>query len=270
MRPETEYRTILLYYTTRALTNQADTLLAMAGIVRRLSSKMRSRFFQGLPAASFDTFMIFTGSLLRRRQGFPSYSWCGWIGRVNFYRPINENSWLCHKTWIIWYKRSSSGSVNLVWDITANETFPTAYMNFAGYRYRLPFGSRHGLKFSTSRTTPTQEFYFEREFPPYPILQFWTLAVYFTISDFEVFSASASIQDKFGTPCGHIEMDGFEETTFFETSSSLEFILLSDGDYPRDDWKFGDKGNSNYPANSVELPCYHVLLLEWIGGIAER
>ncbi|KAH9215479.1 heterokaryon incompatibility protein-domain-containing protein [Leptodontidium sp. 2 PMI_412] len=273
MKPEVEYRTILLYYTPRALTNQADTLLVMAGIIRRLSSKMRSRFSQGVPAAAFDTFMIFSAhdSLLRRRQGFPSYSWCGWIGQVNFYDPINENCWLFHKTWIIWYKRSSSGSVNLVWDITANETFPTANMDFVGYRHRLPFGSRHGLKFSTSRTTPTHEFYFEREFPPYPILQFWTLAVYFTISDFEVFSASASIQDKFGTPCGRIEMNGFEETTFFETSGPLEFILLSDWDYPRSKgWKFRDKGNSNYPANSAELPCYHVLLLEWIGGIAER
>ncbi|KAH6699737.1 heterokaryon incompatibility protein-domain-containing protein [Leptodontidium sp. MPI-SDFR-AT-0119] len=252
MPPEMEYRTILLYYTPRALTNQADTLLAMAGIIRRLSSKMRSRFFQGVPAAAFDTFMIFCayGSLLRRRQGFPSYSWCGWIGQVSFYDPINENSWLFHNTWIIWYKRSSSGSVNLVWDIIANETFPTANMDFVEYRHRLPFG--------------------KRDFPPYPILQFWTLAVYFTISDFAVLSASASVQDKFGTPCGHIDMDGFEETTFFETSSPLELILLSDGDYPRSHRMFGDMGNLNFPANSDELPCYNVLLLEWIGGIAER
>lgn len=34
--PESEYRLILFYYTSRGLTNQADALLAMAGIIWRL------------------------------------------------------------------------------------------------------------------------------------------------------------------------------------------------------------------------------------------
>ena len=210
------------------------------------------------------------GSLLRRRQGFPSYSWCGWIGGIDTYEPLLENSWLCHKTWIIWYKRSSSGSINLVWDIMANETFPATDMDFLGYRQRFPFGDRHRLKFPTSRTTPTQEHYFEREFPPYPILQFWTLAIYLTISGFQVFGATASIRDKFGTKCGHLMMDGFEETTFFDTTSPLEFIVLSErepGASSMTDW---DEGDLNYPAGSSIWKYYNVLLLEWNGGIAER
>lgn len=233
---------------------------------------MRCKFFQGVPAAAFDTFMIFSKiiSILRRRSGFPSYSWTGWIGPVGFYEPrINENRWLAEKTWIVWYKRSSSGSVNLVWDIMANETFPTADTSYLGYRQRSPFGQRHELSCSTSRTTPTHEHSFEREFPMYHILQFWTLAVYFTISDFDVFLASASIRDKFGIKCGRIKMDGFEESSFFETSGPLEFVLLSERevDTSRTDW---DGGELEYPSSPIIWIYYNVLLLEWNGGIAER
>jgi hypothetical protein len=41
------------------LTNQENALLAMAGILRRISSKMKSRFFQGAPVAAVDTFLVF-------------------------------------------------------------------------------------------------------------------------------------------------------------------------------------------------------------------
>lgn len=271
--PEIEYRTILLYYSPRALTNQSDALLAMAGIIRRLSSKMKCRFFQGVPTAAFDTFMVFNAnsSILRRRQGLPSYSWCGWIGELRLYDPSEENGWLYNKTWIIWYKRSSSGSVNLVWDIMANETFPVYDLDFLGYRQRRPFGDRHALSFSTSRTTPTEEYHFDRDFPPYPILQFWTLAVYFTISNIQVFEALAFIKDRFGSQCGIIELDGFEESTFFETSGPLEFIVLSERETDltfMTDWDKGD--DLAYPAVSSVWKYYNILLLEWDGGIAER
>ncbi|PMD22783.1 HET-domain-containing protein [Hyaloscypha hepaticicola] len=268
--PEGEYRTILLYYTPRVLTNQQDALLAMAGIIRRLSSKMQSRFFQGIPVAAFDTFLVFqsNGGLLRRRQGFPSYSWCGWIGPVIFDEPYEENDWLSDKTWIIWYKRSSSGSTNLVWDILANETFPVADMNFVGYRRRSPFGDRHALKFPTSRTAPTQEHYFEREFPTYQILQFWTLAVYLSISNVQVFHASAFIRDRFGRKCGQIWMDGFEETTFFEMKSPLEFILLSEREKERN-FRDGKDIEEVYQSRRTSRD-YNVILLEWNEGIAER
>ncbi len=63
-RPEAEYRIILLYFTPRALTNQGDALLAMAGIIRRLSIEMKSSFFQGIPVAAFDTFLVSTAIIV--------------------------------------------------------------------------------------------------------------------------------------------------------------------------------------------------------------
>jgi hypothetical protein len=273
--PEAEYRIVLSYFTPRLLTNQGDALLAMAGIIRRLSSKMGSRFFQGIPVAAFDTFLVFHSHncLLRRRQGFPSYSWCGWIGPVIFYEPHEENHWLSDKTWIIWYERRSLGSINLVWDIRVNEAFPVADMNFLGYRQRSPFGDRHALKFPTSRTAPTQFPFILRRLPTYPILQFWTLAVYLSISNVQVFHGLAIIRDRFGKRCGRIWMDGFEGTKFFESKSPLEFIILSERqmEYKPMDSNFRDDKDIEEVYQSRETSRdYNVMLLEWNERIAER
>ena len=73
---------LLLSFTKRNLTYQADTLRAVGGLIRQIESP----FFQGLPTATFDLFTLFAGHFrhLRRRECFPSYSWPGWIGRVRF------------------------------------------------------------------------------------------------------------------------------------------------------------------------------------------
>jgi hypothetical protein len=141
-------------------------------------------------------------------------------------------------------------------------------MTFFGYRRRSPFGDRHALKFLTSRTAPPQEHYFEREFPTYPLLQFWTLAVYLSISDVQVFDALAVIRDRFGKRCGQIWMDGFEESTFFEMKSPLEFILLSEREK---EWNFRADSDIEETYQSRETSRkYNIMLLEWNEGIAER
>ncbi|KAK3305141.1 uncharacterized protein B0T15DRAFT_368905, partial [Chaetomium strumarium] len=62
----------------RALTNDADALRAMAGILRRLSQRSRCRMLQGLPTGLFDKYVLLRGPVAGRRRGFPSYSWAGW------------------------------------------------------------------------------------------------------------------------------------------------------------------------------------------------
>lgn len=69
-------------------------------------------------------------------------------------------------------------------------------------------------------------------------------------------------------------MDRFEETDFFETSGSLEFIVLSEADCYSEysfssDWRPSPLDYcTNW--NAGQWKFYHVLLLEWNGGIAER
>jgi hypothetical protein len=201
---------------------------------------MKCGFFQGVPTATFDYFVAFRafGSLLSRRLGFPSYSWTGWIGGVDF--PVkftgdddggdegDENNWLAHRTWIVWYKRSPLGAINWVWEPMANELFPANTLEYIGYRSRPKFPNRNSLGFPTSRTTPTEVIRFDCTMLPYPLLQFWTLAVYYTISDLQVFTAEAYVLDSREKRCGSIYIDGYEDGTFFEREGAFEFIVLSE------------------------------------------
>jgi hypothetical protein len=158
------------------------------------------------------------------------------------------NDWLKIQTWIIWHKRSFSGITNLVWDPAANESFPIHNLEYEGYRERRPFRSPAAFRIATSRTTPTEVLTFAMPRLTYPLLQFWTLAVFYKIGNINVFEASGDVLAESGTVCGTISLDGFEETTFFDSGGVFEFILLSEWD----------------------PDLYNIMLLEWNGGVAER
>lgn len=252
--PIDDFSIMLLHYSRRVLSNQDDVLRALAGIIRRLSERAKHTFFQGLPTGSLDAFILFRphDNLLHRRKGFPSYSWIGWKGGIEFDFTFDiadiVNDWLRTKTWIIWYKRSPSGITNLVWDPSANDSFPTEDSEYVGYRERQPFRSPPALKITTSRTSPTEDLPFDIPSMKYHLLQFWTLVVFYQIGDVNVFKAQGKVLDERGSVCGHISLDGFEETTFFDSKNIFEFILLSE----------------------KNPHMYNVMLLEWCGGVAQR
>ncbi|KAK3374788.1 hypothetical protein B0H63DRAFT_502898 [Podospora didyma] len=201
--PILNYGSLLSSYTRRALTEQSDILRAMAGInrrIRRISLRFGYRMLEGIPTGAFDWFVLFVRFGLCRRDGFPSYSWAGWRGKVDFPLYDDTNEWLRLRTWIIWY----------------------------------------------------------------PLLQFWTLALFFSLHYVESHVPSASVHDRAGVKCGDVFLDGFEESKLFDQEGLFEFILLSqsDSDLPQflhlstavKDWKW-----------------YNVMLIEWKeGGIAER
>ncbi|KAK1755499.1 heterokaryon incompatibility protein-domain-containing protein [Echria macrotheca] len=266
--PLHDFGNMLIYYNKRALSFPSDVLRALAGITRRVSQQAKCRFLQGMPTAAFDAFLLFecnaTGSL-RRRQGFPSYSWVGWKGGLVVTKRSrkfdNLNHWLERYTWIIWYKRSASGVVNPVWDPAANEQFPLGDMSFPGYRKRRPFRGPPGVSINSTRTSPTQEL--DGDSMPrteYPLLQFWTVSARFRMQ-LEVASAGtgeARIMTTQGTLAGLILLDGMEETDMFSTQDSFEFILLS-----------RTMGRSPWSTQEPE-EGYYVMLLEWKGPVAER
>jgi hypothetical protein len=105
--------------------------------------------------------------------------------------------------------------------------------------------------------------------PAYPLLQFWTLAVYFTISDIQVFTAEAYVLDNQQKRCGSIYIDGYEDSTFFERDGTFEFIVLSESRWYLSGAYLKDCEYPNDP-NSDDWKYYQVLLLEWSEGIAER
>ena len=107
-------------YTLRHLTYSSDILRAFTGVNSVLSQKLSTELFCGLPASIFDLALLWQpNGPLKRREGFPSWSWAGWVGPVSwsgdtleavsyglFLTPDQEKKlvagWLEKRTWIEW------------------------------------------------------------------------------------------------------------------------------------------------------------------------
>jgi hypothetical protein len=75
------YAELVQDYTCRSMTKDTDSLNAFSGISRALENPFNTSFFQALPLIFFDIALCFEIPFLedaKRRNGFPSWSWCGW------------------------------------------------------------------------------------------------------------------------------------------------------------------------------------------------
>jgi len=192
---------------------------------------------------------------------------------VHFYLSgdASFNHWFGKRRWIIWYKRSPSGITNLVWDPAANECFPSQDVAYLGYRDScfISNGCRISKQVDRRRTMPTEAVSFSRMVPAYSLLQFWTLSVFYTLTDINVFEATSYLTDLNNAKCGFASLDGFEETTFFESKGPFEVILLSESNRHGFSEEIASHFNG-YPKVVDQWTYYNVLLLEWRGGMAER
>lgn len=281
--PVDDFCIILLYYSQRSLTYQGDALNAMEGIIRRLSSRTKCRFFEGIPTAAIDIFLLFRshGSSLHRRPEFPSYSWTGWRGPLRIpdqchYGEINE--WLNGSTWIIWHRRSPTGVLNLVWDPAAQDEFPFHGPNYVGYQRRNPFVCSYIRTVATKRTQPTEEIYEQtiassKTVRPYNLLQFWTLSLFFRVRIVDSIQGEAFVWDSLhDRPCGRLFLDGLEDSQFHEYDGAFEIIVLSAMvDFSA--YVGGRISLSGWIEESgldPNAPAYNVMIIEWMGIVAER
>jgi hypothetical protein len=98
------YAWALQNYTSRSLTNQSDALKTISGTILQYTEQLNSNMIEGLPAMELDRFIAFSGRHLRRRPGFASYSWVGWIGGVRISIETNRSLWLQDQFWIVWFE----------------------------------------------------------------------------------------------------------------------------------------------------------------------
>lgn len=188
---------------------------------------LKCRFLEGLPTAIFDNFILFhrQEGHIRRRPTFPSYSWTGWIGPIECPEIVNLNLWLRDRTWIIWYKRRRNRMPKLVWDPETNEPSD----NLPRYRTRDTFNPQVSLPFSVTKTTPIYDIELEGHLPPYPLLQFWTLVVYYDLGHIDVLNGEGALFDEQGEICGFAVLDGYEENPFFMNNEEpYECLVLSE------------------------------------------
>jgi hypothetical protein len=185
--------------------------------------------------------------------------------------------WVSRQTWIIWHKRSPSGTIDLIWNpTTIDKDSHVAVEETMGYgqRYPIDLGRRHKLRFPTSQTEPTQELYFESDLPRYPLLQFWTLVIPLLILNINPeYYPRAYIYDCHYTYCGTLFLDSLEDMERALENQPLEFALLSErwSETNRRLWDWREKALEFGSEPYVDQEnLYYVMLIQWRGGIAER
>ncbi|KAK5653509.1 hypothetical protein OQA88_8768 [Cercophora sp. LCS_1] len=247
--PLWDYETIVRHFTSRFLTNDSDVLRAMAGIIRRVSRKLGYDMLAGLPIGAFDAFILFRGDNSRRRPDFPSYSWAGWRGEIWVSRNLTNR--LRDRTWIIWYLRYPDANSSLLWDSDEKEPHD---VDGISQIYTTPLRGLPISGIDVSQTKPTILPPRNQRFPgPFPILQFWTLVLFLRLKVVDVFRPQGEIFGRDGVRQGDITLDGFEETTFFDSDQPFEMVLLSESEDYRRDSRF-----------------FNVMLIEWVDKVAER
>ncbi|KAF4816631.1 Vacuolar membrane-associated protein iml1 [Colletotrichum siamense] len=295
--------TILFYYTDRQLSYSSDILNAMDGICRTLSIRCKCSFFQGMPVAALDLYLLFhTTNTLERRPGFPSYTWAGWYGQVFFddcYTrqgmadpAIKKSDWLSNHTWIVWYKyEPQTGAVSLVWDIDQEPAFTEATADDVGYHSRRlfrPNSEATRLSGNIETTKPSQRrFTVDHIQYSYPLLQFWTVTTYFkaTVSkednSSEIKVVVLDLFDGNGDYCGYVHQNKASTDIHTDNSEPIELILLSECWKPLNENEkyslldiqegIGRCGiTENYSKDYEGRSLFWALWIRWDDNVAER
>jgi hypothetical protein len=79
-----------MQYSSRQLTNDGDRIDAMMGILQRIRRKLQCSLVHGLLGDAFEWSLCFDISSCQRQDMFPSYSWAGWKGKVDFSWPVGD------------------------------------------------------------------------------------------------------------------------------------------------------------------------------------
>lgn len=84
---QTTYGAFVDSYTRRNLTFQADALNACRAALTQMTLATGVGFLWGLPLKGLASALLWQPEqyhCLQRRTGFPSWSWLGWVGRINY------------------------------------------------------------------------------------------------------------------------------------------------------------------------------------------
>ncbi|KAH8817197.1 heterokaryon incompatibility protein-domain-containing protein, partial [Xylogone sp. PMI_703] len=154
-----DYRAIWVYmrcvrlYTERRLSKPRDILAAFNGMSNLMCDRMELPFIHGLPSSHFDIALLWEPVRnTKRRQvpdpensslsalDFPSWSWAGWEGSVDYKHNIvgdlldNVSEWLDNHTWIDWWVRDGHGDLRPLWDDSLEGARSSVGGKWSGYR----------------------------------------------------------------------------------------------------------------------------------------
>lgn len=94
-KPFVQFTSAIELYTRRELTNRADVLNAFEGVGLVLEKRIGASIFYGALETMMDSSLIWESSKrLFRRDGFPSWSWSGWVGEIQWKFTEPARSWI--------------------------------------------------------------------------------------------------------------------------------------------------------------------------------
>lgn len=84
-----EYTKAIEQYTHPKMSSESDALNAFAGLLHIFSLCIKGKTLFGLPEPLFDMALFWRpAEKLKRRNDFPSWSWCGWVGHVAYHESF--------------------------------------------------------------------------------------------------------------------------------------------------------------------------------------
>lgn len=258
LEPLVDYKALIVNYSLRVLTAQGDALRAVSGIMRRISETMQWDFVSGLPDVAFENIMLFRKRLypLSRRRGFPSYSWLGWRGSLDFVEGLYR-----FDIWIKWYVRNPSGAIRPVQPSLAEiRSVPAKMATNEVHPSQTPDFGLTGVRLN--RGFPSENITLDSP-PGFPLLQFWTLAVFFELRVHDYAEGIVSVAGPMHLGelgrVGRVYLDAADEYPF---PTHGELLLLC------------RTVPSTYDVSSLKLgsnkEMYAVMLIEWNEKVAER
>lgn len=94
-KPFVQYTSAVELYTRRELTNPVDILDAFAGVQQVLEKRLTTTIYFGLFEAMMSSSLNWESSKkLKRRSTFPSWSWAGWEGEIQWKFADAARSWI--------------------------------------------------------------------------------------------------------------------------------------------------------------------------------
>lgn len=281
-----DYSGSLYEYSGRHLTYDSDVLNAFGGVLgiltQRMSKERGPEFSElyGLPTFFFDWAILWTPNRTARRRsgGWPSWSWCGWIGQMigSFLYDVDASeleNWLCHHTWIKWIIYDLKGRP--LTHLPSNTTYQRDGTRFPpiDYPQTLPAPAAKVEAIITSfilRYGALDPLVSDRNGYS-PLLHFATLSAHFHLAPTEVLitddesAVPYTICDAIGAPCGKIWIN---TTWHYNPDKAYEFIILSDARRE----SVMTKNESSPIAAELEWDAYHVMMInrQENGDVAER
>jgi hypothetical protein len=252
--PYESFRDLIMFYSDREFSYDSDALNAASGLLRMLAARLECATMQGLPELTLDAYLLFYTTREKSKHGrraqFPSYTWVGWKGRVQWFDHTSYEShvsydisdpadWVRSHAWISWFKRIADGSAYSITDLPEMNSSRSTYKLKARDRLRRIIPSLQTnfeyAAVTTEASRPTHNY-------PYPLLEFWTVSIHLKIKastdpqdakDSTVAASKFELLDKDAYVCGYVLFDG-PPPQLPEESSAI--ILLSETNYGREDF----------------------------------